>query len=487
MAEIALKALKAHLNSCDQGKSTFAPVYLLHGDEYLYKQALAELLERLLPKAERSMRCTTMDGSDPSLQQAINELNTYSLLPGRKVVVISETRVFYSQKNKGALLEKARHAAVAGRLKAAAAPFLAYLNLTGWTLEDVAATGPASGELQRQWGSEQLPGLTKLLDYCRSKGFGPDAGTGGADLLAATLERGFPKDHHLVLTTDLADKRRKLYKILKADHVIVDCGVPKGSRFADKKAQEQVLREQVQAILSPNGKTLDPRAFDYVCEVTGFDLRTFTQNLEKLVSYVGERAQITLEDARRVLSRTRSDPIFELTNALFLRDADGALFYLRSMLRQELQPLQILGAVVNQLRKVLLAKEFTTSAGGRPWVPGMPFARFKSAVMPALMAFDQSLTALTEEWSDTLKAPPPAAERGKRKAKAKALATDLVLAKSPQSAYPVYQLLLKADKFSLDELLNALTMAQQADRRLKGGRLDPALVLEDLLLSICRP
>jgi DNA polymerase III delta subunit len=62
-----------------------------------------------------------------------------------------------------------------------------------------------------------------------------------------------------------------------------------------------------------------------------------------------------------------------------------------------------------------------------------------------------------------------------------------VLAKSPQSPYPVYQLLLKADKFSLAELFAALSKAQAVDRHLKGGRLSPALVLEDLLLSICRP
>jgi DNA polymerase-3 subunit delta len=488
VAEITLKAFKEHLNSIVQNKSAFAPVYLLYGDEYLYKQALKVLLDQLLPQAERSMRCTTVDGSEASLQQALNELNTYALLPGRKIVVISESRVFYSQKNKSALLEKALAAAAAGRQKAATTPFLAYLNLAGWTLADVVQGGPAAGELQRQWGSDQLPSLAKLIDYCRSKRLGTDTGAGGAELLASALEKGFPKDHHLVLTTDLADKRRKLYKHLKAEGVVVDCGVPKGARFADKKAQEQVLREQVQVLLAPSGKTLGPKVFAYMCEVTGFDLRTFTQNLEKLVAFVGERSQITLDDARRVLARTRTDPIFELTNALFSRDADGALFYLQSMLKQALQPLQILGAVGNQVRKLLLAKAFTATGGKGLWVPGMPFARFKTEVMPALMANDQAMATVLEEWSDALHGDVPAAKgRGKAKAKNKALSTDLLLAKSPQSAYPVYQLLLKADKFSQNELVTSLAKVQKADRRLKGGRLDPGLVLEELVLSICHP
>lgn len=486
MPEIPIKAFKAHLASAGNAKTGFVPVYLLHGDEYLYKKALADLLDSLLPQEERSMRCTNLDGSDANLQQAINELNTYSLLPGRKVVVISETRVFYSQKNKAALLDKARTAAEGGRLKPAAAPFLSYLNLVGWQLEDVAAAGPALVELQAQWGAERVASLNKLVDYCRTKGLGPDTGAGGAELLAAALEKGFPKDHHLVLTTDLTDKRRKLYKRLKADGVVVDCGVPKGTRFADKQAQEQVLREHAQVILRPVGKTLAPRVFEHICEITGFDLRTFSQNLEKLAAYVGDRPQISLKDARKVLARTRTDPIFELTNALFLRDADGAMFFLRSMLKQEMQPLQILAAIINQLRKVLLAKDFSTSSRGRAWIAGMPFARFKTAVMPVLLEYDKTLATLLSEWTADLKPPASAVAKGKRKTKTKGLQTDLVLAKSPQSAYPVYQLMLKADKFSLPELFAAMAKAQQVDRHLKGGRLSPTLILEDLLLSICR-
>lgn len=317
MPEIAIKALKAYLTSADSAGKGFAPVYLLHGDEYLYKKALGELLDSLLPPKERSMRCTTLDGSEASLQQAINELNTYSLLPGRKIVLISETRVFYSQKNKGVLLEKARTAADGGRLKAAATPFLAFLNIEGWQLQDIAAAGPAADALQAQWGVDRAPSLSKLVDYCRTKGLGPDTGAGGAELLATALERGFPKDHHLVLTADLADKRRKLYKSLKAQGVVVDCSVPKGARYADKQAQEQLLREHTQSILKPTGKTLAPKVFEHICQITGFDLRTFTQNIEKLAAYVGDRPQISLADARKVLARTRTDPIFELTNALF--------------------------------------------------------------------------------------------------------------------------------------------------------------------------
>ncbi|MDJ0785001.1 MAG: hypothetical protein QNJ22_23745 [Desulfosarcinaceae bacterium] len=487
MPEIALKALKSHFRSVEDGRAKFAPVYLLHGNEYLYKQGLAALLDRLLPPEERTMRCTTYEGSGAGLQQALNELNTFALIPGSKVAVIAESRVFYSRKNKTALLEKARRGAEGGRYRSAATPFVAYLQLTGWTLDDVIPGGPSANELRRQWGTEKEGVLEKLIDYCRSKSLGTGTDSGGADRLAAALSKGFPERHHLVLTTEVIDKRRKLYKQLKSIGIIVDCGVPKGNRFADRQAQEQVLREQVQRILEPHHKTLAPQAFAYICEITGFDLRTFSQNLEKLAAYVGDRPRIEPEDARRVLARSRSDPIFELTNALFLRDADNALFFLRNMFEQEIQPLQILGAIVNQLRKLMRAREFITTVAGRAWVPEMPFARFKSGVMPLLLAYDQSLVQLLDEWSQTLQQNTENLQGRKRAKKGPTLQSDLVLAKSPQSAYPVYQLLLKADKYSTTDLLAALDKAQQADRRLKGSRLSPALILEELIIDICRP
>ena len=44
--------------------------------------------------------------------------------------------------------------------------------------------------------------------------------------------------------------------------------------------------------------------------MTGFDLRTFINNLEKLIAYTGERKNITKDDVKSVLERTRIDPIY---------------------------------------------------------------------------------------------------------------------------------------------------------------------------------
>ena len=67
-------------------------------------------------------------------------------------------------------------------------------------------------------------------------------------------------------------------------------------------------------------------------QMTGFDLRTFCNNLEKLISWVGDRVEITIKDVGSVLQRTKRDPIYELTNAISDRNVQRTLFYLTSIL-----------------------------------------------------------------------------------------------------------------------------------------------------------
>ena len=86
-----------------------------------------------------------------------------------------------------------------------------------------------------------------------------------------------------------------------------------------------MLAGQTKTILAPFGKTLDKAAFQKLVEMTGFDLRMFTGNLEKLVQYVGDRKTIAVEDVESALPRTRQDPVFELTNAVTDRNYEAGV------------------------------------------------------------------------------------------------------------------------------------------------------------------
>jgi DNA polymerase-3 subunit delta len=303
------------------------------------------------------------------------------------------------------------------------------------------------------------------------------------------VEKGFPQSNHLIITTDTVDKRRGLFKALSSKGMIVDCSVPKGARRADQIAQESVLVEKKNSILAAGGKTMDQATYLALYEMTGFDLRTFCNNLEKLIIWVGDRTEITIKDVASILQRTKKDPIYELTNALADRSADSALFFLDSILSSGIHPLQVLSALVNQIRKLLLAKGFVKSPLGKGWQSACPYAYFQKQIMPAIVEYDRKLMDQLDRWQYMLNAeiiaPKTGSPKKSKKAKNKA-STDLLIAKNPKNPYPIYLLLKKSDGFSQEKLISDAGVLAEADKKLKTSSQSPKLVLEKAILSICR-
>ena len=118
MPDINYKALEEYLKE-PQGRDFF-PVYLIFGEESLFKTAFNTLLDALLPLSERGFNYDPMDGTDDNIQTVIERMNTFSLLSGTKVISFLESRIFYSKQDYGKLFEKAKAAFYDDDLKAAA-------------------------------------------------------------------------------------------------------------------------------------------------------------------------------------------------------------------------------------------------------------------------------------------------------------------------------------------------------------------------------
>ena len=232
--------------------------------------------------------------------------------------------------------------------------------------------------------------------------------------------------------------------------------------------------------------------------MTGFDLRMFAGNLEKLVQYVGDRKTIAVEDVESALPRTRQDPVFELTNAVTDRNYDSASFFLKSLLSRGFFPLQIIAAIINQMRKVLIIKDFLDSPAGKFWQSGFTFDQFKKqfsqTILPALQAHDAILVNRLGEWETRLHSksesdPLPPDKKKKKSVQAEKKpaqpATDMLLAKQPASPYPLYLLMQKSDRFSRTDLIQAIISLDQANLSLKSSDLNPELILERMMLKIC--
>jgi DNA polymerase-3 subunit delta len=488
MPTISYRDLDKYLN--ERGDAPFAPVYLIFGEELLVKTAFDALLNALVPASKRNINYEPKDGTNENIHAVIAQVNTYSLIPGTKVIALRDSRIFYAGQDKDRLLQNAKKAYEDDDIKKAAGNLRRLMGLLNLSYEDI---GQSSRE-KSLGPSDALKGddewLDALIAYCRENNLPVSAAGDDDQTLQLAIEKGFPSDNHLIITTDMADKRRSLFKTLNSKGMVIDCSVPKGDRRADRIAQEAVLVEKMNAMLEEGGKTMDREAFMALYELTGFDLRTFAANLEKLISYVGNRSAITIADVESALQRTRIDPIYELTNALADRKPEFALFFLDSVLSSGVHALQVFAALINQVRKLLLVKDFVESPFGREWQAACPYDYFQKRVMPAIAEYDRHLLDHLNGWQEMLDknsashATPAAAKKTKKK-QAKA-GTDLLIAKNPNNPYPIYLLLKKSERFSKEELINAFEVLSNADKQLKSGGQNPKLILEQVILSICR-
>jgi len=332
--------------------------------------------------------------------------------------------------------------------------------------------------------------------------------------LVKLIEKGFPDNHYLVVTSLSADKRRALFNAIKSSGVAIDCSVPQGSGKADKEAQAELLHLTMKAVLDKTGKGITGDAFQAITDMTGFDPVALNDNLERLTAFIGTRDMITLKDVSSVVKRTRKDAIFELTNAVGQKNLDAALFYYKSLCDSGFHPLQLLASLVNQMRKIFVVKIFILNqveSQNTCWRSNQSYQQFTTTTMPFVTRADIELQKTIAQWIDDLGnrvsqiSEPDSdsdSDKGdidsksdKRKNKGspskkipneKKLATDLNIAFNSKNSYPVYQTFLKSDKFGLNELASIMAELSDMDYRFKSSSDgDQAIVLEELIIRIC--
>ena len=421
------------------------------------------------------------------LQMFLSASPLTALPPQLKLVAWRDARLFRPASDKKQLLDAARNAFAAQENRKAANSFLRFLSAAGLGFEDIGRAERDAGQIQYFSGKREDDWVDELIGYCQDRNLRPTAADSQAEIIKRLIEKGLPQSHILVITTESVDRRQGVFKLISEQGVVIDCSVPAGNRRADRQAQEKVLADTMQSVLGLHRKTMDRAAFSTLCEQTGFDLRTFTNNLEILVHFVGSRSEIYAVDVKECLRRTKQDPIYELTNAVSDRNLDQSLFYLASLLDADAHPLQVLAALTNQFRRLLLGIDFIDSAFGKAWSEGCSYNQFRSQVIPAMVAYDKILLEEMDQWerdlvSDSTRA---AGKTGRSKKGRAKKAADLLVAKNPKNAYPLFLLMQKIGRFTKDELLRAMADLLESDRYLKSSPQAPKLVLENLIIRLC--
>lgn len=460
----------------EEEKTTALPgIFLIHGQEMLVEQCVDRLVKKLLAGASRDLFCEIMEGSAERIPDLLAQINTFSLITGPKIVVFNNTSVFESRTNEQRIVEQIIEAYGNNELNQAAKALVGLCGRMETELELLPQLINKNNMVQMLYDQLGHDSMGQLVQLAGDQGSHTSRAENYIESLQNAIEKGFANHHHLIITANAkVPKNLKLYKSIKKHGWIVDCNVPMGERRADRMAQEVVLRQTLENALGAEGKSVLNGVFESLCQLTGFDLRTFSQNVEKLIDYTGERREITLDDVQQVLRRTKNDPIFELTNAVADRNLRKAQFYLQTLLSGDWYPLQILAALTNQIRRLLIAKDFVQSEYGKTWANGMNYQQFQKNVMPAIAAFDKQVDEQTHAWDALL--------QEKKKSKG---GNDLFIAPNSKNPFPVYQTLVKSEKYSQIELLRALLLLNETDVRLKSTGQNPAIVLKKTVMEIC--
>ena len=216
--------------------------------------------------------------------------------------------------------------------------------------------------------------------------------------LSALIDTGFGPGAALLISATEVDKRRSFYKTLvkRADVEVFD-RLDSSRAGWEEEATEIVRRSAKKRKLEFNDDALDLFVL-----LTGGDTRQIDNELEKIDTYLGSSTgilpvgqagvspaeelaakmaagptakmavpRITVELVRELVPLSRAGVIFELSNALSVRDLELALTLVRRLLEQGESAIGILlAAIVPTIRNLLLAKDLMEQHGiPRPHSP----------------------------------------------------------------------------------------------------------------------
>ncbi len=438
-------------------KGVVAPCYLLYGEEeYLVNEAVNKILDMIVPEKDRDFGLFYLEGENVDLEILIDHILTPSLLGDKKVIVVKNAAFFISKEELVKLISKIRNAINDNPAKATKY-FLTFLKISGLSLEDLQGNGWQK-ITDEQWsdivkgdtGEDREKWLPRILEICQSSGITDTSVADKTEKLEATLKEGLPAGNCLIFTAEAVDKRKKLYKIIS------DAGVVKEfAKVKQEVARKEILQKHVHKLLNESGKKMSPAAWMILGRKTGFDFRRSMSELEKLISFVGDRTLIDKDDVEEAVGRTKEDDIFALTNALSEKNQLAALNALQNLLDQGIHHLMILTMISREIRLLLQARILVDS-GKLPKVNhSMEYGWFQRVLYPALSEFNPS-AAKTEGF---------------------------FFSQHPYSIYNAFRNCVRFTSARLVALLEELLNLERAFK--SSGTSHPQLLLENFLIKSC--
>ncbi|MCL1980624.1 MAG: DNA polymerase III subunit delta [Proteobacteria bacterium] len=427
-----------------------ARVFLLFGERYLCRAAIAQLEQALLRETGGTVH--PIDGDQEEIGTTLAKLRSFTLLPGRQIYRVTDTRLFHSRQVAKSVWDRTVKAHAEAKSEQARRGLRAFLASGG--LDPMAPDSDPAALSATEW--QQCFGFARpdgdlswtrayLADGGETSPTVPSSDPG--DMLAAVLATGIPANNVLILMAEEVDKRKKLFKLLKDEQAIIDLSVETGSSSKAQKEQKGVLQDLIRQTLAEEGKTMVPALIDLLIDRVGFHPVAAIMELRKVITYLGDRSQVTRDDLDLLVGRTRQEALFELTSALARRDLEQSLAITDRLQENGIHPLAVVAALRNFVRGLLLLRSLIER----------PETGFKPAMSAA--AFQQTCLPRLKEWSQWKK------ELGGH-------------------PFALYMQCKTAAGFSLPMLAAWLHHLLKAEFRLKGSPLAPEIILQHLIMAL---
>ncbi len=168
----------------------------------------------------------------------------------------------------------------------------------------------------------------------------------GSDELEAYL-KDFPKSTYFVINEGETDGRKSIFKTCSARGVAVEF----------TKQDENTLKTWIASMLKRAGKKMRERDIDHFLELTGDDMSNIRHEVDKLISYTGDREVVESYDVDTVTTRTIKSRVFEMVEAMGSRNRELAVSLYYDLLFSKETPIGILRLIARQFNLLLQAKD----------------------------------------------------------------------------------------------------------------------------------
>jgi DNA polymerase-3 subunit delta len=438
-----------------KGKADPSPCYLLHGEEeYLVKDALNKIIAAIIPANDRDMNLFFMDGENEDIDGLCETILTHPLIPGRKVVVLTNTRLLQTRIALPEIVQKIRQH-FENDPDMAVRYFLQFLKITGWNIDDLRDGGWKKitsdnwrKTVEGDSGQDRETWLPEMIETCISRGVDMSEKREVTKRLEDTLRKGIPAGIHLIITAETVDKRKRLFKTISETGTVLNF-----SRLKGEARQKNALMDTAKYLLAQSGKKLTPGAWIAIGRKTGFNLADSMKALETLITYTGDKISIEESDVEEVVGKTKEDTVFDLTGAIVAGKMDVALSNLKDLFDQGINHVLILSMIAREIRFLLHAKMFIRSGKLGSFEPNMDYEKFQRSVYPVIL-----------QW------------RGDKGGKG---------GLDSQHPYVIYNAVKNSYRFSYERLLKYLEDLVDMDIAFKTTTKEPKFMLERFIVKVC--